>query len=425
MKQERSKQAYLKARQYIPGGVNSPARSWGAVGGEPLFFRQGKGCHIWDVDGNGYIDYVCSWGPLILGHANPQVIDAVQEALKKGTSFGAPTEQETELAQLIVEAFPSIELGRLVNSGTEATMSALRVARAFTGRAKVIKFEGGYHGHADALLVNVGSGAAAHGTPSSAGVNPSYAQDTLVATYNSLESVEDLLRAYPEDVACVIVEPVAANMGVVPPEPGFLEGLRQLTTNYRALLIFDEVITGFRVTSGGAQQLYGIDADITCLGKVIGGGLPIGAYGGKKEIMSVVSPLGPMYQAGTLSGNPVATAAGIATLRLLGQPGVYDQLEYKGKRLAEGLREAFAQAGVPVHINRVGSILTPFFSSQEVSNWESASACDSSAFARFFHRMLQEGVYLPPSPYEAAFISLAHTDDDIQSTVEAVLRALR
>ena len=425
MNVEISRQLYSEAQEIIPGGVNSPARSWGAVKGRPLFFKRGSGSHLWDADGNRYIDYVCSWGPLILGHSHPQVIEAIQSTIKNGTSFGAPTEQETEFAQLIVDTFPSIDMLRLVNSGTEATMSALRVARAFTNRPKIIKFEGGYHGHSDALLVKAGSGAAAHGTPSSAGVNPSHGQDTLVASYNDLDSVESLFKTYPQNIACVIVEPVAANMGVVPPASGFLEGLRRLTSTYGALLIFDEIITGFRIAYGGAQQIYGLQADLTCLGKIIGGGLPVGAYGGKKEIMNLVSPLGPVYQASTLSGNPVATAAGIATLRLLKQPGVYQQLEDKAAKLAKGLREASSKLEIPLQINRVGSILTPFFSSEPITSWDSASAADSSAFSRFFYRMLEEGVYLPPSPFKAVFVSLAHTGQDLQTTIEAASRSFR
>jgi glutamate-1-semialdehyde 2,1-aminomutase len=380
---------------------------------------------MWDADGNKYIDYVCSWGPLILGHAHPQVIEAVKDAVDSGMSFGAPTQKENVLARMVVEAFPSIDTVRFVSSGTEAGMSALRLARAYTGRDVIVKFEGGYHGHADALLVSAGSGAAAHGVPTSAGVTASLARDTLVADYNDLSSVEAYLDEYQGQVAGVIVEPVAANMGVVPPGPGFLEGLREITAKSGALLIFDEVVTGYRVAYGGAQTLYGVTPDITCLGKIIGGGLPVGAYGGRREIMETVSPLGPMYQAGTLSGNPVAMAAGIKTLQLIQRPGVYEGLESTARRLAEGLQKAFAAAVAPVTINRVGSMMTLFFNPDKVTGWGSVSASDRDGFASFFHRMIDEGVYLPPSPFEAMFVSTTHTDADIDATIEAARRALR
>ena len=408
----------------MPGGVNSPARAWTAVGGEPLFISRGQGSRVWDADGNEYIDYVCSWGPLVLGHAQPEVIEAITSAARRGTSFGAPTEQENELARLVADSFPSIERIRFVSSGTEAGMSALRLARAYTGRDRIVKFEGGYHGHADALLVSAGSGAAAHGVPTSAGVTGSFARDTLVADYNDLASVEALFRAQAGQIAAVIVEPVAANMGVVPPAPGFLQGLRDLALRDGALLIFDEVVTGYRVGYGGAQQLYDVTPDITALGKIIGGGMPVGAYGGSKEIMDTVSPVGPMYQAGTLSGNPVAMAAGARTLELLREPGVYEGLESKAARLAGGLRDLFAAAEVPLAINRVGSMMTLFFSAEEVTGWSRVSASDKEAFGRFFHRMIEEGVYLPPSPFEAMFVSTAHGDEDIEATIEAASRAL-
>jgi glutamate-1-semialdehyde 2,1-aminomutase len=424
LKRERSARLYADAKKHIPGGVNSPARSWRAVGGEPVFIARGKGSRIWDADGNEYIDYVGSWGPLILGHAHPQVVAAIVAAAERGSSFGAPTEAEVELAQMVTDAFPSIDLVRFVSSGTEAAMSALRLARAFTGRDKIVKFDGGYHGHADALLVAAGSGALAHGIPDSAGVTASFAQDTLVAQYNDLASVERYFSAYPVGIACIIVEPVAGNMGVVPPQPGFLEGLRALTSRHGALLIFDEVITGFRVAYGGAQRLYGVTPDITCLGKVIGGGMPVGAYGGRREVMEKVSPLGPMYQAGTLSGNPVAMAAGIKTLQLLQRLGLYDELEVRARRLAEGLQQAFEVAETPLRINRVGSMMTLFFNGGEVTDWPSVARSDRQGFARFFHRMLEEGVYLPPSPFEAMFVSTAHSDADIEATVEAARRAL-
>ena len=425
MNTEKSARLNLDARRYIPGGVNSPARAWGAVGGEPLFIARGAGPHVWDADGNRYVDYVGSWGPLILGHAHRSVLADIMEAAGNGTSFGAPTEYENALARRVVEAFPSMDMVRFVSSGTEAAMSALRLARAYTGRDKIIKFQGGYHGHADALLVAAGSGAMAHGVPDSAGVTASFAQDTLIAEYNDLASVEEHVRAYPDQIACVIVEPVAGNMGVVPPAPGFLQGLRRLTEESEALLVFDEVITGFRVAYGGAQHMYGVSPDLTCLGKIIGGGMPVGAYGARREIMETVSPLGPMYQAGTLSGNPVAMAAGIATLDELKRPGRYEELESKAQRLEEGFRRAFAQAETPLQINRVGSMMTLFFSESRVTGWSSVSESDGDGFARFFHRMLEEGVYLPPSPFEAMFVSTAHGETDIDATIEAAAQALR
>lgn len=425
LNRQRSAELYATAKRRIPGGVNSPARSWGAVGGEPLFLARGAGSRVWDADGNEYIDYVCSWGPLILGHAHPQVIAAISAAAADGTSFGAPTERENIIAQMVADAYDSIDMARFVSSGTEATMSALRLARAYTGRPKIVKFEGGYHGHSDALLVAAGSGALAHGIPDSAGVTESFAQDTLLSKFNDLPSVEAHFRAFPHDIACVIVEPVAGNMGVVPPADGFLVGLRELTSRHGALLIFDEVITGFRVAYGGAQQRYGVKPDITCLGKIIGGGMPVGAYGGSAEIMATVAPLGPMYQAGTLSGNPVAMAAGVKTLELLQQPGVYDDLETRAQTLADGLTEVFAEAETPLRINRVGSMMTLFFNAHEVTGWDTVSASDREGFGRFFHRMLDEGVYLPPSPFEAMFVSTAHSESDIQATLDAARRALK
>ena len=425
MDRQRSKELYAAARERMPGGVNSPARSWSAVGGDPLFIERGEGPRVRDVDGNEYIDYVCSWGPLILGHAHPEVVEAVKAAAENGTSFGAPTEMENVLAALVLDALPSLDLVRFVSSGTEASMSALRLARAYTGRSKIVKFEGGYHGHTDALLVAAGSGAMSHGVPDSAGVTASFARDTLTARFNDLSSVESHFDSHPEEIACVIVEPVAGNMGVVPPQPGFLEGLRELTERHGSLLVFDEVITGFRVGYGGAQGLYGVEPDVTCLGKVIGGGMPVGAYGGRREIMETVSPLGPMYQAGTLSGNPVAMAAGARTLELLGQPGVYEGLESTAAELETGLTEVFAESEVPARINRVGSMMTLFFSGDAVTGWASVSASDREAFGRFFHRMLDEGVYLPPSPFEAMFVSTAHGTGEVEDTVEAARKALR
>ena len=414
---------FAQAQRYMPGGVNSPARSWKSVGGTPITLRRGLGSRIWDIDENEYVDYLASWGPLVLGHTHPRVLAAIEATLRNGISFGAPTELETELARQVVEAFPSIEMVRFVNSGTEATMSALRLARAFTGRPKIVKFEGAYHGHADALLVKAGSGAAALGVPDSAGVTHSYSQDTLVAEFNDLGSTEVLFNAHPKKIACVIVEPVAGNMGVVPPHPGFLPGLRELTTAHGALLIFDEVITGFRVAYGGAQELYNVKPDITCLGKIIGGGLPVGAYGGRGDVMEMVSPLGPMYQAGTLSGNPVAMAAGISTLEQLRFPETYSELELKGVALERALVEAFESVEVPVRVNRLGSMLTVFFTDQEVISWGSVTRCDVGAYARFFHRLLENGVYFPPSPYETAFVSLAHTSTDLDETRKAIFDA--
>lgn len=424
MSRERSAELYANAQKYIPGGVNSPARSWGGVGGDPIFLKKGSGSKVWDVDGNEYIDYVCSWGPLVLGHAHPEVLAAIRTAAEDGTSFGAPTEMETDIAKMVVDAYPSIDMVRFVSSGTEATMSALRLARAFTGRPKIIKFQGGYHGHTDALLVAAGSGAMAHGIPDSAGVTESFAQDTLLAQYNDLPSVQAHFDAFPEDIACLISEPVAGNMGVVLPQSGFLEGLREITVRHGALLILDEVITGYRVGYGGAQGRFGVSADITCLGKVIGGGMPVGAYGGRQDIMETVAPLGAMYQAGTLSGNPVAMAAGKKMLELLNKSGVYEELEAKGERLADGMQRVFAEAEVPLCINRVGSMMTLFFNSGEVTGWDSVTASDREGFSRFFHRMLDEGVYLPPSPFEAMFVSTAHSEADIDATIGAARRAL-
>ena len=419
----RSHHLYEEALRYIPGGVNSPVRSFGAVEGEPVFIARGKGSHVWDVDGNEYVDYLGSWGPLILGHAHPTVVEAVKAAAEAGTSFGAPTEREVELARLICEALPSIERVRLVSSGTEACMSAIRLARAYTGRNKIVKFAGCYHGHADGLLVKAGSGALTHGIPTSAGVPESYAQETLVAEYNDLESVERCFAVAPQDIAGVIVEPVAGNMGIVAPSPGFLEGLRSITRDHNALLIFDEVITGFRVAYGGAQALYGVTPDITCLGKIIGGGLPVGAYGGRQEIMDMVSPQGPMYQAGTLSGNPLAVSAGIAALEALKDHQVYQRLESLTSALADGLLEAAHKTETPVTINRVASMFTLFFNAGPVRNQTEATASDTKSYAHFFHRMLEHGVYLPPAQYEAAFVSLAHTDKDVEATLSAAQKA--
>ena len=419
-----SYELFAQAQGYIPGGVNSPVRSFRSVGGTPLFVKRGKGSRIWDADGNELVDYVGSWGPLILGHAHNSVVEAVESVLRNGLSFGAPTEGEVELARMIVDALPSVDMVRLVNSGTEATMSAIRAARAFTGRSKIVKFAGCYHGHNDGLLVEAGSGGATYSIPNSAGVPEGYARETLVADYNDASSVRHLFDSHPGDIAAVILEPVAANMGVVPPALGFLEELRQLTDSEGALLIFDEVITGFRVGYGGAQTMYGVTPDLTCLGKIIGGGLPVGAYGGRREVMEVVAPLGGMYQAGTLSGNPLAVAAGIATLKALAAPGTYDGLEAASARLADGLGSAAQKAKIPLTINRVGSILTAFFNDGPVDGWDSVAASDRDRYSAFFHRMLEGGVYLAPSPFEAAFVSTAHTTDDIDMTLEAAESAL-
>ena len=409
----RSEALLARAQKLIPGGVNSPVRAFRGVGGTPLFIARGQGSRIYDADGNEYIDYVGSWGPLLLGHRHPAIIDALEDVLESGTSFGAPTEREVELAELIHEAVPSVEMVRLVNSGTEATMSALRLARGFTGRDLTIKFEGCYHGHVDSLLVKAGSGVATLGIPDAAGVPKSFADTTISIPFNALDAVEEAFRKHGGQIAAVIVEPVVGNMGCVPPRPGFLEGLRELTTRHGALLIFDEVMTGFRLSFGGAQQLYGIKPDLSCFGKVIGGGLPIGAYGGRADIMSKVAPLGPVYQAGTLSGNPLAVAAGLAMLRhLKDHPEIYPQLEQRTKQLVSGAPERFA-------VNRVGSMFTVFFTAGPVFDYDSAKKSDTKAFSRFFHFMLERGVYLAPSQFEAAFVSAAHTEADIKYTATA------
>ena len=425
MRQNRSQELFSQAQKYIPGGVNSPVRSFRSVEGLPRFIARGKGSRVWDIDGNEYVDYLCSWGPLILGHAHPEMVEAVKAAAEGGTSFGAPVPQEVELAQIICGAFPSIDMVRLVNSGTEACMSAIRLARAYTGRSKIIKFSGCYHGHADGLLVKAGSGALAQGVPTSAGVPEAYVRETLVADYNDINSVERYFESYPEEVAGVIVEPVAGNMGVVLPAPGFLEGLRILTQDNGSLLILDEVITGFRVAFGGAQALYGVTADITCLGKIIGGGLPVGAYGGRREIMQMVAPLGPMYQAGTLSGNPLAVSAGVATLRALERPGVYERLDSLTARLVKGLDGAAQEAEKPVTINRVGSMFTSFFTPGPVYTQTQVEDSDTRRYARFFHGMLERGVYLAPSQYEAGFVSLSHSEGDVENTIAAARDVLQ
>ncbi len=416
---KRSRKLYAEAQRYLPGGVDSPVRAHKAVGATPLFIERGKGSKIFDADGNAYIDYVCSWGPLILGHARPEVVRALKKAAERGTSFGISTELEIQLAKIIAAAMPSIEMLRFVNSGTEATMTALRLARAFTGCDKIIKFAGGYHGHADGLLTTAGSGLATLDLPDSPGVPASHAQNTLTARYNDLSSVEQVFHRYPKEIAAVIIEPIAANMGVVPPLPDFLNDLRLMTRDYNALLIFDEVITGFRVAYGGAQELYGVTPDLTCLGKIIGGGLPVGAYGGRREIMKMISPIGPVYQAGTLSGNPLAMTAGIETIKLLGRPNVYTQLEKTASQLQDSIRKSAADNGIRLQVARVSSLLTVFFNASAVVDYESARQSDTSRFAEFFRGLLDRGIYWPPSQFEAAFISLAHNDKDIRSTSNA------
>ena len=421
---ERSRQLFQEAARYFPGGVNSPVRAFRAVGGEPFFVARALGSRVTDVDGRTYIDYVGSWGPMILGHAHPRVVGAIQAAAEAGTSYGAPTELETRLAQLIQAAVPSLERMRFVSSGTEACMSALRVARGFTGRSAIVKFEGGYHGHADSLLVKAGSGAMTFGVPDSLGVPEAIARATLTLPFNDLDATRAVFAARGREIAAVIVEPVAGNMGVVPPQPGFLEGLREITRADGALLLFDEVITGFRVAMGGAQQRYGITPDMTCLGKIVGGGLPVGVYGGRAEIMEQVAPLGGIYQAGTLSGNPVAMAAGIATLEALRAPGTYQALETMGARLADGLIAAAAEAGLAAQINRVGSMLTGFFTATPVTDYATAKTADAARYGTFFRAMLERGVSLAPSQFEAAFLSLAHTTDDVDVTIAAAREAL-
>ncbi len=422
-KNPKSSALFEQAKKMIPGGVNSPVRAFRGVGGTPLFIKQGRGAKITDADSREYIDYVGSWGPMILGHAHPQVIAAIQEAATRGTSYGAPTRLEIELAEEVIDAFPSVEMLRLTSSGTEATMSALRVARGYTGRPKIVKFEGCYHGHGDSLLVRAGSGVATLGLPDSPGVLPEVAQNTITVAFNDAEALEKVFDEVGTQIAAVIIEPVVGNMGCVPPQEGYLQAVRSITERHGAVLIFDEVMTGFRIARGGAQQLYGVTADMTTLGKIIGGGLPVGAFGGRREIMEVVAPVGPVYQAGTLSGNPLAVTAGLTTLRLLKEPAIYEQLEKSAARLVAGMTEAASEAGVSTISNRVGSMFTTFFTSEPVRDWTTASRSDREAFARFFHAMLDEGVYLAPSQFEAAFISTAHTDEIIDRTIAAARKA--
>lgn len=414
----RSKELFEEAKKHIPGGVNSPVRAFRAVGRTPRFIASAHGSRIVDVDGNELIDYVCSWGPGILGHAHPRVIEKVTEACRDGLTFGAPTEREVRLAELIAELVPSMEVSRLVSSGTEAVMSAIRVARGFTGRDKIVKFKGCYHGHSDGLLVKAGSAALTSSVPDSAGVPADYTKNTLVALYNDPTSVEALFTANPKEIAAVVVEPVAANMGVVLPEPGFLPFLREITRQYGALLIFDEVITGFRLGLGGAQEYYGVTPDLTTLGKIVGGGMPMGAYGGKREIMDMVSPMGPVYQAGTLSGNPVATAAGLETLRILKEdPGVYERLEKKARKLADTVQNA---AGGTVWVNQIGSLLSIFFTDCNVVDYESAVSSDTARYKTYFGQVLDRGIYVAPSQFEAMFVSDAHTEEDIEFTCQVL-----
>jgi glutamate-1-semialdehyde 2,1-aminomutase len=425
MSMTRSEQAWQAAQAVLPGGVDSPVRAYRAVGGTPPFIARGAGAHIIDVDGNDYVDYVCSWGPLIAGHAHPSVVARLRVAIEDGTSYGAPTEAETELAKLVVEMVPSIDLVRFVNSGTEATMSAIRLARGATGRNRIVKFTGCYHGHADSLLVSAGSGVLTLGIPGSPGVTSATASETVSLPYNSLESVRSAFESIGEEIAAVIVEPVAGNMGVIPPAEGFLHGLREITQQYGTLLIFDEVITGFRVAPGGAQELYGVTPDLTCLGKIIGGGLPVGAFGGRRNLMERLAPLGPVYQAGTLAGNPLAMQAGLATLELLRDDTAYETLDARGAQLQSGMEAAASAAGLPLTVNRVGSMLTGFFVDEPVTDYASATAADTERYARYHSEMRQRGVYLAPSQFESAFVSLAHTDADLDKTAAAANEAMR
>ncbi|MEW6066763.1 MAG: glutamate-1-semialdehyde 2,1-aminomutase [Nitrospirota bacterium] len=425
MNWKKSQKLYKKACELLPGGVNSPVRAFRAVGGNPIFINKAKGSKIYDMDGNVYIDYVLSWGPLILGHAHPKVVSALKKSIEKGTSYGAPTPLEIKLAEMVIKAYPSMEKIRMVNSGTEAAMSAIRVARGFTGRDKIIKFEGCYHGHADGLLVKAGSGATTFGVPDSPGVPESYAKNTITLPFNDVNALDAVIKTEWKTIACVIIEPVVGNIGCVLPKPDFLESLRKLTEEHGIVLIFDEVMTGFRVAYGGAQAYYNIKPDMTCLGKVIGGGLPVGAYGGKKEIMSMVSPEGPVYQAGTLSGNPLAMTAGIETLKILSKASTYKKLEKMASLLEKGLVNAAKKAGVKTRFYRAGTMFCSYFTDTEVIDYSTAKTSDTARFSRFFSGMLKRGVNLAPSQFEAGFISLAHTEKDIEKTVKAAYETLR
>lgn len=422
---EKSRQAFAKAQKVIPGGVNSPVRAFKSVGRDPLFIDRGEGAHIWDIDGNRYLDFVGSWGPLIVGHAHPDVVAVIKRVAERGTSYGAPTEVETVLAEEILKAYPSMEMIRMVNSGTEATMSALRLARGVTGRTKIVKFEGCYHGHSDQLLIKAGSGALTYGVPTSPGVPSQIAATTISARFNDLEGLKEIFQREGDEIACVILEPVAGNMGVVLPEDGFLQGVRRITEEYGALLIFDEVMTGFRVSYGGAQAHFGIDPDLTCLGKVIGGGLPVGAYGGKRRFMEQIAPSGPIYQAGTLSGNPLAMNAGLTTLKLLQRPGTYEALASKTTRLAEGLKQLALEAGLPIWVNAIGAMFSVFFTDVPVKDYASACTSQVELFAKYHRGMLERGIYLAPSQYEAVFLSTAHTESDIDQALEQARTVFR
>ncbi|ORX23949.1 glutamate-1-semialdehyde-2,1-aminomutase [Thermoanaerobacterium sp. PSU-2] len=426
MSYEMSKTFFEKAKTLMPGGVNSPVRAFKSVGINPPFIKRGYGSHIEDVDGNTYIDYVLSWGPLILGHCNPRIVNALKNQLENGTSFGACTEAEVKLAEKIKKAVPSVEVIRMVNSGTEATMSAIRLARGYTGRDIIVKFEGCYHGHSDGLLIKAGSGALTFGTPDSKGVTNETAKNTIIAKYNDSDLIVEVFKKYGESIAAVIVEPVAGNMGTIPPKEGFLKTLREVTESYGSLLIFDEVMTGFRVSFSCAQGLYGINPDITTFGKIIGGGLPVGAYGGKEDIMRMISPDGPVYQAGTLSGNPLAMVAGYETLNVLSEdPSIYDELDKKADKLCRGLKNSMEQNGIDVKINRVGTMMCMFFTDNDVYDFETATKSNTDLFAKYFKAMLKRGIYLPPSQYETFFLSTAHTDEDIDKTIEASFEAAK
>ena len=424
MNNAKSLEAWDKSQHFIPGGVNSPVRNFSKVGGNPRFIRRGAGSKVHDIDGNQYIDYVASWGPLILGHADPRVIEAIKGTMVNGTSFGAPTTQETELAEIIVNAVPSIEKVRMVSSGTEATMSAIRLVRGYTGRDKVIKIEGCYHGHVDSLLAEAGSGVATFGLPECEGIPADFTRHTLVVPFNDANAVRRTIEAHPDQIACLILEPIMGNMGIIPPQDGYLNELREITSEHGVVLIFDEVITGFRVAYGGAQSLYGVIPDLTCLGKIIGGGMPVGAYGGKEEIMRHIAPEGDVYQAGTLSGNPLAVSAGIAALKALTEPGVYEQLESRASQLADGLQDATERHAIDACHSRVGSMLMLFFTDAEVTNADGARTSDTERYSRYFGELLERGVYVAPSQFEAGFVSLTHSETDIDATVRAANEAL-